>query len=159
MGKRSRRRGGAAGSVRPVERRVAVVQTELIHFSGPVPSPAMLKEYGNILENGAERVFRMAEAQAAHRREVEKIVLLSGARVQFLGLTVAAVWTAALAYGAWTLAHEGRSLLGVAALIAALTPAGVFVYGRRSQTEERLRRAIELERAARPGSPQEQPLD
>lgn len=119
----------------------------------------MLREYGNILENGAERVFRMAEAQAVHRREVEKIVLLGGARVQFLGLAVAAVWSAALAFGAWTLAHEGRSLLGVAALIAALTPAGVFVYGRRSQAEERLRRAIELEKAARPGSTQEQPLD
>jgi uncharacterized membrane protein len=142
-----------------VERRVAVVQTELIHFSGPVPSPAMLREYGTILEDGAERVFRMAEAQAMHRREVEKIVLLGGARVQFLGLAVAAVWSAALAYGAWALAHEGRSLLGVAALIAALTPAGVFVYGRRSQAEERLRRAVELERAARPRSQQEQPVD
>jgi len=61
-----------------VERRVAVVQTELIHFSGPVPSPEMLREYGNILENGAERVFRMAEAQAVHRREMERIVLLGG---------------------------------------------------------------------------------
>ena len=56
----------------PIDRRVAVVQTELIHFSGPVPSPGMLKQYGYIIENGAERVFRMAEDQGKHRREMRR---------------------------------------------------------------------------------------
>jgi hypothetical protein len=82
----------------------------------------MLREYGSLFENGAERVFGLAEGQAKHRRAMEKVVLLGGMLMQFLGLAVATLWSGALA-------------------------------------EERLRKLLELERAARPASQQELPFD
>jgi len=159
MSKRSRRRGGPRKPVYPPERRIAVVQTELIHFSGPIPSPAMLREYSTIIENGAERVFRTAEGQGKHRMEMEKMVIQGGLRQQSRGLIIATIWSFSLGFGGWLLAHEGRSLVGIAIIIAALTPAGAFVHGRKSQTEERLRKLLELERAARPKAQQDLPLD
>jgi uncharacterized protein YigE (DUF2233 family) len=67
--------------------------------------------------------------------------------------------SAALAYGGWVLARGGRSLLGIAAIIAALTPAGVFIYARRSQTEERLRKLLEIERTTHPEPQQDLPFE
>jgi len=98
----------------------------------------MLRAYGEVVENGAERVFRMAEDQGRHRRVLETVDLIGGMLIQFLGLMVGALLCTTLAYGGWVLAREGHSLFGIAAIILALgTPAGVFVYGRRSRGDAR----------------------
>ena len=44
-------------------------------YSGPLPPPVLLRGYDEIVENGAERIFRMAEQQAAHRQELERMLL------------------------------------------------------------------------------------
>jgi MFS family permease len=111
----------------------------------------MLRAYGEVIENGAERVFRLAEDQRKHRAWMERIVVVGGVVMQVLGLIVGAFLCTALAYGGWVLAREGHGLFGIAAIILALgTPTGVFVYGRRSQSEERLRKWLALEQAVGP---------
>ena len=36
-------------------------------FSGPLPPPTILNKYNEIIENGAERIMKMAENQSEHR--------------------------------------------------------------------------------------------
>ena len=117
--------------------RLSLRQAEILHFSGPIPSPAMLRAYEEVIANGAERVFRMAEAQGRHRRMLETITMIGAMLLQLLGLTVGASLCAGLGYGGWVLAREGHSLFGIAAIIVALgTPASVFVFGLRRQAAQ-----------------------
>ena len=44
-------------------------------FSGPIPPPALLQKYNEIIPNGAERILAMAEKQSAHREYLEKRVV------------------------------------------------------------------------------------
>lgn len=53
-------------------RTLAAVSTE---FEGPLPPPAMLDGYNQVIPDGANRIMRMAESEAEHRRSVEKEVL------------------------------------------------------------------------------------
>ncbi|HHL33066.1 MAG TPA: DUF2335 domain-containing protein [Desulfobulbaceae bacterium] len=43
--------------------------------SGPIPDPATLQGYEDILTGAAERILTMAEGEAKHRREVEAAAL------------------------------------------------------------------------------------
>ena len=55
-----------------IEKVVSLLYQQIQHFSGPLPSPEMLKKYNEILPNAAERVFRMAERAQDHYEETEK---------------------------------------------------------------------------------------
>ncbi len=44
-------------------------------WSGPLPPPAALERFNQILPNGAERIVAMAEKEQSHRIEYEKMVL------------------------------------------------------------------------------------
>lgn len=55
-----------------IEKVVSLLYQQIQHFSGPLPSPEMLKKYNEILPNAAERVFRMAEKAQDHYEETEK---------------------------------------------------------------------------------------
>lgn len=46
---------------RRVEKRL--VQSTMEAFSGPLPPPAMLAQYNDVVPNGAERIMAMAERQ------------------------------------------------------------------------------------------------
>lgn len=56
----------------PDEGTVPTVRVEGIAWSGPLPPPAVLKEFDQIVENGAERIFRQWETETQHRRELER---------------------------------------------------------------------------------------
>lgn len=40
-------------------------------WSGPLPPPSVLADFGNVVENGAERIMIAWEAETAHRRKIE----------------------------------------------------------------------------------------
>jgi len=42
------------------------------HFSGPLPPPEVLDDYGQIIPNAPERFFRIWEQEVSHRRELEQ---------------------------------------------------------------------------------------
>lgn len=49
-------------------------------WRGPLPPPAVLREFDGIVENGAERIMRMAEAEQAHRHNTESTDLIQHAQ-------------------------------------------------------------------------------
>ncbi|MCQ2167650.1 MAG: DUF2335 domain-containing protein [Bacteroidales bacterium] len=49
---------------------MVVMQEE--SFSGPIPPPAILRQYEDLQSGAADRILRMAEKQSEHRMELEK---------------------------------------------------------------------------------------
>lgn len=45
------------------------------HYRGPIPDPDMLRNYTDVVENGAERIVTQFEEQSRHRREIERTVV------------------------------------------------------------------------------------
>lgn len=106
-------------------------------FSGPLPPPALLKEYSNIIDNGAERIFQMTEKQSAHRIQLEDHAIREelkqsrrgqnfGFALGVLGLILATV-----------LALMGQEVIagifGTTTIVGLVT---VFVIGKRAQQKE-----------------------
>ena len=107
--------------------------------SGPLPPPHQLQEYENILPGSAERIFRIAEREQAHRHEMQhtEMGLRSEAvdhvksrekHGQFIGAILSLGVLALSTY----LASEKQYWLSVALTTANLVAiAGVFALGRR----------------------------
>jgi uncharacterized membrane protein len=125
---------------RAQEREIHVAQfyaAQLSYWSGPTPSPEVLRQYEEILPGAADRIISMAERQSEHRQQLETTALGNGhERALFgakLGFTLGAM---AIAGGLW-LATHGQELGGYAVMLATVTGlAGVFVYGRSSTKKE-----------------------
>lgn len=65
--------------------------TEIIssEFSGPIPPPAIIKGYEEVLPGAADRIITMAETQAQHRQELEKKMVHAESRDSLLGVLFA----------------------------------------------------------------------
>jgi uncharacterized membrane protein len=55
------------------------------HHSGPLPHPRTLREYDDIIDNGAERIVTVFEKQSDHRMQLEKKVITSQTTQSLLG--------------------------------------------------------------------------
>lgn len=108
------------------------VQISRAEFSGPIPPPALLDQYNQVLPGLAERLIVMAEQQSASRRAIEKRLVWASTRHEMLGLIFAFLFAVGtLTAGVW-LVYTGHSAEGLAAVIAAIgTPAAIFVYERK----------------------------
>lgn len=51
------------------------VKRTLMQYQGPIPPPALLYEYSDAVENGAERVLQLVERESAHIQSQERIAL------------------------------------------------------------------------------------
>ena len=113
----------------------AVVQK--YHHSGPLPMPEQLAQYEAYCPGAADRIIRMAENQAAHRQEIEKIVVRQQARNSMVGLLFGfLIGMTAILSGAWV-ASAGYSWEGFATSFAGLgSLVGVFVYGKKVNQDE-----------------------
>ena len=118
--------------------REIIAMRRSITYSGPLPHPSMLREYDNIIPNGAERIFNMAENQAKHRQSLEKHVVKSNSRDSFSGIFSAFILSMfTIACGTYCVV-SGFSVAGVllgGAGLASLV--GTFIYGTRSERQER----------------------
>ena len=56
--------------------------TEIEYFRGSIPPPEVLKGYEEVLEGAAERILKMAEDEALHRRETEHFELRSDTKTR-----------------------------------------------------------------------------
>ena len=111
-------RGGEAR--RPVDRKELAVRTSFEYFQGPIPPPQVLRDQEEALPGAAERIFAMAERQAAHRQHFE----LCG---QVLAFSLAMT---AVGGGLLLLAFD-KPLAGAAGAIAAVSGlAGLFAWSR-----------------------------
>lgn len=65
-----------------------IAQEIRAEFSGPLPHPSILAKYEEILPGAATRIFKMAEEQASHRRDMEKKSLNLSGRDALLGIVL-----------------------------------------------------------------------
>lgn len=113
-------------------------ETHIEAYGGPLPPPALLKEFDNVIPGAAERILKMAERQADHRQFLEKTVVSGDSKRAFCGLFVGAFVALCVLGGAVFLIHDGHDAAG--ATIAGLDVASlvsVFVYGSISRRSER----------------------
>jgi uncharacterized membrane protein len=97
------------------------------YFAGPMPSPATMKAYEDVLPGLAEKIVAMALDEGKHRRRIELGLL----RVTQAGVLSAFILALTLIVGAIFLLHEGRQLGGLAALVLAVgSLVGAFIIGK-----------------------------
>lgn len=86
-----------------------VRQVQLQQWSGPLPAPADLEKFNQIVPNGAERIVAMAEKEQGHRIKYEKIGLSASIyesrRGQYLGSIISLVAVLGAIYAASIGAH------------------------------------------------------
>jgi len=107
-------------------------------FSGPLPSPDILRQFNDVVPGAAERIIKMAEEQSAHRKELEKSVINSDITRskwgQILGFIIAISGLAVSAIvGVYGNAYAG-GIIGVGTLASLV---GVFMYGSKTRSKER----------------------
>lgn len=119
-----------------------VAQTVSTSFSGPLPPPVVLQQYNQIIPGAAERILKMAESQSEHRRQLEQKVIASDIRNSRLGLLFGFVITmTAIVTGTFLILKTGNPVAGGLLSVGSIaTLAGVFIYGSRQRTQERLQR-------------------
>lgn len=116
------------------------------HFSGPIPPPATLEKYNEIIPNGAERIMAMAQRQSAHRENLETKVIEADIAKQTRGSIFGFIISLVVIIGGFVLLEQGKKVEGLAAIIASLTSlVAVFVYGRYEQKKERKEKSTALE--------------
>ena len=89
--------------------------------SGPFPSPAVLREFDQIVTGGAERIFRQFEVEASHRRVLEANRARSDAHDKKISQYVAIGFAVGLllisAYALFLGAHFAASAIGGGAVL------------------------------------------
>lgn len=118
----------------PPEKREAVVAA--FQFSGPLPPAKELQAYEDIEEGTADRIIRMAEKQAEHRRAQEKRMVESACGDSRVGLWLgfvigmsALLLSGIIALMASTTAGSLLAFSSITSLVA------VFVYGSKQNSE------------------------
>ncbi|MCK9582157.1 MAG: DUF2335 domain-containing protein [Endomicrobiales bacterium] len=111
------------------------------HYSGPLPPPAMLERYNQIVPGAAERILKMAESQSAHRQNLEKTVIKFDTRNSTLGVICALL----IALGGLFLAFYAIRMNHVKAgvIISTIDIVGLvstFIYGTQIRRQEREKR-------------------
>lgn len=93
-------------------------------WEGPLPPPSTLAHFNDVVEDGAERIFRMAEREQEHRIQIERAGFEARKRDfkrgQILGTILAVICVAASVYTAAIGAHPFVSVALVSLPITAL---------------------------------------
>ena len=117
------------------------IQETTFAWQGPLPPPRALQAYDEVIPGAADRILKMAENQAAHRIQMERIAIQSEVRSSVWGLTAGFLLSAAVIGGGIYLIATGHDWAGSMLIGFDLaTLAGIFVYGTRSRIAERQRR-------------------
>jgi uncharacterized membrane protein len=117
-------------------------EISLTSHSGPLPPPILLKEYEDALPGAAERIFAMAERQAAHRQDLEATSVKSGKNRSYAGIVAGFLVSVACVIGGLIVVNNGHDWAGVSiATVSVASLAGVFVYGTISSRKERENKA------------------
>ncbi|HEX7279726.1 MAG TPA: DUF2335 domain-containing protein [Solirubrobacterales bacterium] len=105
-----------ASSERAIES--GVLQAVSIELSGPLPHPQLLRQYGEVVPRGAERIVKLAEDQVHHRQVME----LRGQSFTFVLAMIVVL-------GGIAVTALGNSAEGLVPLLVALAGlGGLFVY-------------------------------
>jgi uncharacterized membrane protein len=129
-----------AGEIRKLpkeEKKSLILQYFTRLHQGPLPDPHTLKQYNEIIPNGADRVMKMAENQSAHRIEIEKIVINSQTKESKRGQVFALTIGIVIIVGGVTcilLKHEwSGSIISTIDIVGLVS---VFLAGKKSQQRD-----------------------
>ena len=104
-----------------------IIQSMQAAYSGPLPPPATLRGFGEVIDGLDQRIVGWVEEESKHRRELErremalyeKAVTTDGS-LQGWGLAVQTVVLIGSGVLAWFALKGGFEAAGVAAIIAAI---------------------------------------
>lgn len=109
----------------------------------------MLARFNDVVPDGANRIVTMAESQLHHRQSLEAAVITGNISRQRLGQLYAFLLGVLAVGGGIGLIAFDKPTSGLVAIIGAfVTLAGVFIYGRYDQAQERERKRREAREAA-----------
>lgn len=118
------------------EKRLIAIQIAS-YFKGPLPPPDILRQYNDIVKDGAERIFNRYEAQSSHRMQLEdhavKEELKQSSRGQLFGFVIS-IFGLGLAGLLAYLGHEAiAGIIGGSTIVSLAT---VFVVGKYFQKQD-----------------------
>lgn len=115
-------------------------------FAGPLPHPDDLLRYKEVFPECPERIVQLAEAQAAHRRDIEKKKLRSGIFTERLAMILAFCLAAAAVLGGIFLVANDKQLTGFATFFSSIVVlAGLFLRESRRGEKRREDRSRKLQ--------------
>jgi uncharacterized membrane protein len=113
-------------------------QAQMMSYSGPLPHPAILKGYNDVVPGSADRIITQFEEQGRHRRKQESRVITHNLFSSTLGQVLAFVLFMTLAVGGGWLIYTGKSLEGSAAIVGGIGAAIWALHGARKEKQKDL---------------------
>lgn len=106
------------------------------HFSGPLPPPAVLQGYEDVLPGAAERIVQMAEQEQRQRHAFDNSLTASVTRQQERGQQFAfLLGGGALALAAF-MVYSGHPVYAIVTTVSSIaTLAGAMLYRRRAEPQ------------------------
>jgi uncharacterized membrane protein len=115
----------------PNQSQVIQHQAVVSAWHGPLPSPADLAQFEQVLPGMADRIMTMAEAQGQHRREIESRAVTTAIRTQYIGVCFGFVTAMVAIGGGIYLIASGFQTTGLVSILATLVGlVSAFVFGR-----------------------------
>jgi len=112
-------------------------------WTSPIPPPAVMAQYNQIMPNGADRILRMVEDQHAHRISLESLVVRGDQARSFQGLLCSTIVSLAALGVSLAAILSGQGVIGLAIVLAEVgVLAGIFLRtdsNRRQERQDRLR--------------------
>lgn len=100
-------------------------------FRGPLPPPSMLREYNEIVQNGAERIMARSEKEQAHRHDITSKAVKGNIDKDKRGQWMAFIVTMTILLIATIFAWKGETVFaGTLITIDLIGLASVFILGR-----------------------------
>lgn len=131
--------GNVLKSLNKSKREAILRTTSLVikQHSGPLPDPDTLRDYAELIPNGAERIMIMAEKQQSHGMDMERTALRRASFQHLLGQIFAFVLAGFAIWFGYELTNRGFEKVGVTIFA---TTIGIilyaFVLGRRAKKNE-----------------------
>lgn len=124
------------GDTPPGPPKVRIEAMAMMH-SGPLPHPMLLQGYEAAMPGATARIFAMAEAQAAHRIDIERTVIRSNSFSQRVASITGCLLGTILVIGSLLLLYQGKSVAGLASLVISLGSfAAVFFTAKAQQSDD-----------------------
>lgn len=117
--------------------KIIAKRVQSLTYSGPIPHPALLKEFNEVIPNGADRIMTMAEKQSSHRLKLEEDIVKANNRDSLLGVIFGGcIALSAIIGGIWLISIN-KSPQGLGIIITSLVGlVSVYLTGRHQDKKD-----------------------